>query len=55
MLYGPHNPFMQKKANIPGIAKFPDDSERLAPPLRTAEKGPWLLMLPKRREGFIHL
>ena len=41
--------------NIPGIAKFPDDSERLAPPLRTAEKGPWLLMLPKRREGFIHL
>ena len=46
---------MQKKANIPGIAKFPDNSERLAPPLRTAEKGPWLLMLPKRREGFIHL
>ena len=46
---------MQKKANIPGVAKFPDDSERLVPSLRTVEKGPWLLVLPKRREGFVCL
>ena len=44
-----------EKANKPGVDKFPDDCERLAPPLRTAEKESWLLILPKRRAGFIHL